>query len=151
MTTYSKSEDRELNRRIAELRGHRIEWRDDIREYAPYGEGSYIDGVFHSGFVEIRPDDKPDTVYTIDTEGYDTADEAWNTVPRWSRDIDEAMELLNERRSFIIYKNTYTDENGKERIDYSVGIEGTTPEHHTTSLPRAIALAWLSWREANHG
>jgi hypothetical protein len=142
VSDYTVLTDAEINRRIAQALGYRVEWRES-------GSFRIIDDPYESysvktpGYVLIDPKG------VQDDESHDTEDEAWCDAPDWFCNIVwNPIELLDGCKSFIIWKNTYTAENNKEVIEYSIGIEGSMDNHYRLPLARAICEAWLAWKEA---
>jgi hypothetical protein len=136
MTDYASLTDAELNRRIAEAAGYTVQ-RIANPQTMSFREGLHEYILLSPRGVPVHPDG------AVGSE-----ESAWATSPRWSNDVGAAMSLLADADvwSWKVEKNTEETIDGSEIVtDYWVEIGRF--KRGSESLTRAIALAWLAWKE----
>jgi hypothetical protein len=150
MNEYATLTDEQLNKRIAQALGYRVEFHEHTSRYVSSYDDSYLSGD-EPGYVCLEPGRTYENAYREYKddfpEGFDTEEKAWKDAPAYAQ-YSPSFELVKD----LPYHHYY-DPNEVPELRHLFRIvphDDMAPraQSYAATLERALAEAWLYWKEA---
>ncbi len=149
MTDYAAMTDAELNRRVAEALGYRVEFHEHTsRREDSYGE-SWLSGDY-PGYVCLDPDETYESAYREYEdgfpEGFDTEELAWENGVAYA-EYSPSFSLFENQVTFTLTQNMSAAPEARW-VAY-IGSDIRNAQYVVTAAANARGLAecWLAWKE----